>query len=84
MNIHIFSQGDMSVGILACNSSVEIPFDGLGEPTRSWLREELHRIFSELHDVPQKYTQVWYDDECVDCGKKLSERKCPRCVLSQV
>ena len=82
--ITIHSQGDYSVGIPSVSSEATIPFTELSDDFREFLRKQFLELYSEIHDVPRKLTEVWFDDECPDCNMKLSKGNCPRCVLHQI
>jgi hypothetical protein len=76
---HIYSHGDPSVGMGSWqlkNTIEGISIDGLEEcceNARNDFREHLKEFFAEWLDNGK--VDVWFDDECADCGVLLIPKK---------
>lgn len=84
ISMTICSAGDSSVGIPECVTTITMPFKKLDKPTKKWLCGVLFPIFSELHDVPEIYTDIFFSDECPLCRCEMNDGICNKCVLSQI
>lgn len=74
MKIFITSTGDTSVGISSGDATIET-YDILekDDDRRQPLREALATAFTAFWDDP---AQVWFEDECPDCGLAVKEGEC--------
>ena len=73
MKVYIYSYGDRSVGIERSASGLEFGFE-VEEDDRESIRKELRKFFTEFHDNGK--TDVIFEDECVDCHRKLVGNTC--------
>jgi hypothetical protein len=80
IKLHVYSRGDMSVGIGGEDTDILIDKKfingdyGDAPECRKFIREKANEMFKELFDDGS--TDSHFDDECPDCKKLLTECKC--------
>jgi hypothetical protein len=73
MKAFICTHGDPSVGIHGVSTEIDLQYD-YDNDERSWVRDTLHKCFTELYGEP---AEVWFNDECSTCHNRLeSDGKC--------
>jgi len=77
MKIHILIQGDRSVGLP--DGEIVVEEKGMDIPTtiaeRMEKRGDYFNAFQSITDEP---FEVYFEDECVDCGQIMMDNKCDR------
>ena len=77
MKIHIFDEGDRSVGIGSSEMDIELNWN---IPNTKQEREELRKIFIEFAknslDFCNDRVSGYFSDECPDCFSILKDNKC--------
>jgi hypothetical protein len=75
MKIFLCDKGDYSVGIPCGLITIDMSnYDGddaYYEEYRQSIKETLLKTFTETFD-PVGGFSIWFEDECVECGKKLN------------
>jgi hypothetical protein len=75
LSLHIWSEGDYSVGIPGSQAIVELgePIPFSDKDTRKYFKAKFFDIFSELWDTT--YLHIQYSDTCDICGDEIPEGK---------
>jgi hypothetical protein len=80
IKLHIYSRGDMSVGIGGEDTDILIDKKfingdyGDAPECRKFIREKVNEMFKELFD--DGCTYAYFDDECSNCNQLTTECKC--------